>query len=273
MLVHNAIWKYAEIHGNMFAKDYVQRRMQLSGVGLLVSDSKWLLRKGGMRLRTQWKSESENTRQTFFAEFPDHSAEFDQFGICDERRTRRTQTTNLNQTGPVSPNNMISTTIPTNLHVQGTDDLMYEMYKYRTEFHKIVVKEELMRLQSAFFKGDTMEMFESAFHSLESAVHLARFVDRPENVQDSFISIADRMTDVFAAIRGILLFPHELDEEAPDRQFATNRIVRAHQKYKEAFHKASARQADLDKPNHVDPPILHHSATFFGQMTETEPRQ
>ncbi|OWZ20618.1 hypothetical protein PHMEG_0004929 [Phytophthora megakarya] len=85
MLVHNAIWKYAEIQGNMFAKAYVHRRMQLSGEGLHVLDSKWLLRKGGMRLRIQWKSESEYTRQTFFAEFPDHSADFDQFGICDER--------------------------------------------------------------------------------------------------------------------------------------------------------------------------------------------
>ncbi|OWZ16627.1 hypothetical protein PHMEG_0009551 [Phytophthora megakarya] len=119
-----------------------------------------------------------------------------------------------------------------------------------------------MRLQSAYNEGDTRDMFKSAFHSLESEVYLTRFVDRTENVHDTFISLTDRMTNVFAAIRGIVIFPHELDKDAPDRNFATNRIARARQNYKGVYNKAAAIQADLENSTFVDPPILQDNTIF-----------
>lgn len=51
MRVHKAIWVFAAEQGNKYAKTYADEWKQLSGENLGKRDSRWLLGRGGTRLR------------------------------------------------------------------------------------------------------------------------------------------------------------------------------------------------------------------------------
>ncbi|GMF40614.1 unnamed protein product [Phytophthora fragariaefolia] len=71
MRVHESVWKYAELHGSVFAVSYAQKRQTISVENRRKSNAVWLLREGGQQLRKPWSSLSNDDRSGFMPRFAD----------------------------------------------------------------------------------------------------------------------------------------------------------------------------------------------------------
>jgi hypothetical protein len=297
MRVHEALWVYAEKKGNQYAKDYAAARQQIPSCDRARRDSKWLLGKGGLRIRTAWRLLDDSARDQLMRATPDQHFKCcinkipDQSnvqtilasGILDERtlkavrvkaKTPKRHKDSLN-TPMHAPSikdsglNSVSahatpatTSFPVVQYNTTVIGLTRQFSKARSKYHATNVKERRMLAQIAYDSGSMSGVVNAMISSIESSIQLARCNNTLRTPQDAFTEVAVQVADTFASYKGLTQFnPDPMDPTSPG--FAQKRIEAAKSKYSGALmelHKVCERSSDPDSP------LLDEPHGFFGRI-------
>ncbi|EGZ04331.1 hypothetical protein PHYSODRAFT_320419 [Phytophthora sojae] len=230
MRLHQAVWLYASLHGNDYARAYAKERLQLSEDARRVRDSKWLLNKGGVRLREQWRALPSPKRRRLLQETPDLSFPEGVDGILDERRRNLPrQKSVLESARELSATDMTSPDVA---------DKVVRMANARSNYHQILCEEHRLRVRAEYNRGSLAGVLESAASSVISAVALAKAdcptttkADCPTTSDEAFAAVCTRLTCVLGTMLGTAQFDPDPDDDQPSRAFSESRIQAARRKY------------------------------------------
>jgi len=257
MRAHAAVWRFAETNGNAYAREYADKRKRVPNDA---RDSKWLLGKGGIKLRLAWFALRDETRLELMANTPDTVIGACTSGIVDERTTRTTTTatarslharsSQAKRASDTTANEQLKKQRheKTNSSSGVSDDLprFRQLQVSRIKYHDVVVKESRMLLQIAYDTGNMSGLIESTLAIVESSIYLARFADNPASVAKAFEAVAERVAWISADITAMARFePVPFDEDAPSPAFAAARIEKAR-----ALYQPTRREPQPSSSNH-----------------------
>ncbi|KAG7387985.1 hypothetical protein PHYPSEUDO_013237 [Phytophthora pseudosyringae] len=269
MRAHQALWKFAETSGSVYAARHAQNRQSLPVSERSDSDTRWLCSRGGLALRRAWLALPESTRVELMRDNPDPAFGFSTSGVNDERRANRS-------TGPrskqkvkhkrgvkVSGTASSSTTDYAVLDSNTSDRTMHIFRAARVHYHEVVMEEELIRIQIAYNKGSFLGVLESILRNAERAVHLAKYKDSSTTPAEAIEAAASRLVDVFAVVRGTTMDSPDPSCEGPSEAFALSRINQAYNQYCAAASTLSA--TERDECGH-DVPLLPNGYPWFRRV-------
>ncbi|OWY94141.1 hypothetical protein PHMEG_00036215 [Phytophthora megakarya] len=254
MRAHAAVWIYAQQYSNPYAKAYASKRSKLQGINKVESDSKWLRGRGGMRLRQAWflvPEARQNALDTPANTFPNGKN-----GIIDER-TSRGRRTSKTATAEKYESSTSSGESNSQLRLK-----LAAMTRARTHFHEVTCKEKQLRIHAGSFIG----ALTATIKSVRSAIFLAHATDSPSSVEDAFVAVCSRLTDVFTSVLGATKFAPEPNDDPPCEEYSKTRIHKAEAKFLDALRDLQQVQNDSEQVN-FDAPILEESNIFFGTNT------
>ncbi|EGZ21962.1 hypothetical protein PHYSODRAFT_491586, partial [Phytophthora sojae] len=217
---------YASLHDNDYARAYAKERLQLSEDARRGRDSKWLLNKGGVRLREQWCALPSPKRRRLLQETPDLSFPEGDDGILDERRRRSSSAIQLSPSVMESERELSATDMTS----PDVADKVVRMANTRSNYHQILCEEHRLRVRAEYNRGSLAGVLESAASSVISAVALAK-ADCPTTSDEAFAAVCTRLTCVLGTMLGTAHFDPDPDDDQPSRAFSESRIQAARRKY------------------------------------------
>jgi hypothetical protein len=289
MRVHEALWKFAEIRGNDYARTYAIKRKQTNEKERAKGDSKWLRGHGDKRLRTLWLSLPIEDRQALMSKTPDPSFPMETTGVFDERfrKARRVEVNarQSEQAGGVHRGLVASSSTGTGeVHAhqdradsQSTSAVFQKkvavMKSARAAYHRIVSREHMIKLQTAYDRGNMAGVIESIVYSVVHAIHLARAQDSPTSAVEAFEAVCERVADVFGPALCISRFDPELpsDSDTPSPEFAAKILSKALGPYQRSVtlvHEECRAQGVKIDPDRA---ILKATHSLFGKAEGIPP--
>lgn len=265
MFVHEAVWKFAETDGNRYAKLQASSRKLLTGAPLKIADSKWLVGRGGTRLREAWLSLPVETRRDMMAATDDPDFPPCDSGIVDERHINSSRKTQITTTTHESRKRASQSP---KINSDGTSSYMHKKYRFlkaRARYFEVASKEEIVRLSIAYDSGSLKGVLDAAIKSAEYAVMLSKYKDRATTADEAYVAVAESLSDVFSSISGITCFDPEPNTDGPSDNFAVSRISAAYVKYQEAAQDAQDEMTKTSTTEDLDKPILTGTVRFFGK--------
>jgi hypothetical protein len=245
MRVHKALWKFAEISGNDYARKYAIKRKQTNVKERAKGDSKWLRGHGGKRLRTLWLSLPIEDRQALMNKTPDPSFPADTSVVFDEQFRKAPHVEGnarqSEQAGGLFRGSAASSSTGT-VEVQMNQDRSASqitsaafqknvavMKSARAAYHRIASREYMVKMQTAYNRGNMAGVIESTVYSVVHAIHLAHAHDPPSSAVKAFEAICERVSDVLGPALTMSRFDPELrsDSETPSPEFAAKLLSKA----------------------------------------------
>ncbi|KAF4032732.1 hypothetical protein GN244_ATG15378 [Phytophthora infestans] len=227
MLIHEAVWIFAERSGNDHARKYASLRNGTTGTDRLKKDSKWLRGHGGRRLRELRYQVPLHDREPMMQKHPDPTFPSGFDGIFDERR-RSSQQRGSKRMLQNSPAN-------DNIDSENEDPDLQRQFEFlsaaRSSYHLLASREHV---QTEYNRGGFSGVVETTILSMKHAILFARSKDRATTPDEAFAAVCGRVTDVIASALGIIRFEPEVvsESEEPSAQFAEAKIKKAFDTYK-----------------------------------------
>jgi len=103
------------------------------------------------------------------------------------------------------------------------------MKSARAAYHRIASREYMVKMQTAYNRGNMAGVIESTVYSVVHAIHLAHAHDPPSSAVKAFEAICERVSDVVGPALTMSRFDPELrsDSETPSPEFAAKLLSKA----------------------------------------------
>ncbi|KAE9187540.1 hypothetical protein PF005_g20413 [Phytophthora fragariae] len=277
MRAHNVMWLFAKEFGNLYAKDYADKRQGVSEQAIMRMDSKWLRGKGGVRVRKAWLTLSEEERNTRMQQLPDSSFPPGTNGILDERFNQDQRDRSVRQrrdSRVVSPQPLRAWPLVDGPNQRGLQGRIARLVRARSAYHKTVAAEQLLRVDTAYNNGDMTSLLHAVVAAVQHTLLLARSEGRASTAEEAYAAAAARLTDVFAVAIGVNKFdPDPADEiERPSAEFAEAKISKVEEQYRSAVQDAYQQCANDNRDEDPDAPLLEPDHAYFGKPSGLPPQ-
>lgn len=125
----------------------------------------------------------------------------------------------------------------------------------------------MLRVQTAYNRGNMAGALTSAVSSIQSAVLLAHSKSRNTTPALAFQEVCDEISAVFAGILGITRFDPEPDysSDAPSDEFADSMIKHAGSRLAECIRQVTHMYHVNDIQRDANPCIMRENHRFFGR--------
>jgi hypothetical protein len=284
MKIHAAVWYFAEVEGNDWAKKYAHARKGLDDVERASRDSKWLRGRGGTRLRAAWEALSHETKTQLLEQTPDAGFPAQTMGVWDERSALKCNQSESMEKAPFEskcPRTLSNPVQPAQVSVPSASrsttlspdsvlsHLRARFNRDRSLYYDVVCREEQLKIATAYNNGNLSGVIEAIVSGVTSAVYLARSQDRCKTSDEAFSAVCVRVGDVLASTHSNTWYPPKPDysSDAPSAEFSSGRITRVRQKYRSSLKELRDELVRTENADDPDPPLLS-SHKFFGPQPE-----
>ncbi|GMF25148.1 unnamed protein product [Phytophthora fragariaefolia] len=277
MRVHEAVWRYGITVGNNFTRTYAENRGLLSESDRRSRDSRWLRGSGGLKLRAAWLALDSNERHRLMEACPDATFPDGTNGILDERSHKGREIRQLHASNLVSCQKLLAVSGSNDISASGevscrtltnggVDTMLSALNSVRVKHFQVVAKEALVELQSVYNQGSLWGSIECVIKSVEASVQITRFYDTPTTPEATLKSVALRLADVFAYIRGTTAFAPDPVSEIPSSSFSDLRVSIARSRYHKTYSELAANPRYVQQSHEIDPPLLPPFYKSFGSI-------
>ncbi|OWY98203.1 Cleavage induced protein [Phytophthora megakarya] len=244
MRLHEAVWVYAEQHGNDYAREYATLRKILSRYSVVEQKRLMLLT-------------------------PDDSFPEGSNGILDGRnrygQTKKKATRHPRSAATSNP--AVEMKSPNSNFQSKFHAARAKLQTAKSKYHSVMMTENLLSLNTGYNQGNMSGVIHSIVGGVQHAILYARSNDKVSNPDDAYAAVATHVSDVLASAIGISRFEPEplSSDELPSAKFAKARIDKAFGHYQLSRREAEQLSGgiDFDLPSEA---LLESTHSYFGDM-------